>query len=272
MNIEVGAPIFLLGMPRSGTTWLSQIFESAPDFLVRLSPPYAYDFRGRLTETSGLADWQEVLQGVISSQDKFVTQNWRRETGELVSFEKKPEQVTRLAVKDTRFHGLYQSAMSVLPKAKIIYIVRHPAAALWSWRNCKEFPSGADFRQEWRNAPCRKQEGPQEYWGFNDWVRLTTEYIQLAKEDPVRYQVIRYEDLIADACAVTQGMLTFCGSKLSDPTIEFIKKSQTKFDPRPYSVFKGKVRDDQWREHFPPDILAEIQMALNGTKLEAFLA
>ena len=153
------SPVFLLGMPRSGTTWLSQIFESARDFVVRLSPPYSYAFRDRLTEASRREDWHEVLQGAISSEDAFLTQDWRRDSGELTRFEKDSASITRLAVKDTRFHHLYRAGMAALPGARTIYIVRHPAASLWSWKNCKEFPDVAVFEEEWRTARCRKQEG-----------------------------------------------------------------------------------------------------------------
>ena len=152
MTADLDSPVFLLGMPRSGTTWLSQIFESSRDFVVRLSPPYSYAFRGRLTEASGRDEWRQVLQGTIASSDAFLTQNWRRDTGELTDFDKDAANVARLAVKDTRFHRLYRAGMSVLPRAKSIYIIRHPAAALWSWRNCKEFPAEADFAIEWRRA------------------------------------------------------------------------------------------------------------------------
>ncbi len=184
---ELSSPIFLLGMPRSGTTWLSQIIESSPDVIVRLSPNYSYKLKNRLTVNSGLSEWQSVLSQAIDSDDKFLTQNWRRETGELSYFSAQREHTkAKFFIKDTRFHDVYQAGMDLMERARIVYIVRHPAAALWSWSQCKEFPEGANFQEEWRAGNCRKHEGPGEYWGFDDWKHLTAEYLKREAENPQR--------------------------------------------------------------------------------------
>jgi hypothetical protein len=258
VTIDIDAPTFLLGMPRSGTTWLSQIFESSPDLVVRLSPPYSWDFGGRLDLESGADEWRAVLQGAIDSQDKYVTQNYLRERGELPELGDKSG-ATRLAVKDTRFHPLYVAGMTALPAARTVYIVRNPGAVLWSWRVCKEFPADADFRDQWRSGACRKVEGPGEYWGFDDWLDLTTSFLKLADDDPERYLVVRYEDLVTQPLETTERMFSFCGLALRQATLDFLRASQSTFDPRTYSVFKGpKLRDD-WRRELPSDIYAEIE-------------
>ena len=271
MTVDLERPIFLLGMPRSGTTWLSQIFESAPDFIVRLSPPYSYAYRGRLTEASTRKDWQEVLKGAFASNDTFLTQDWRRETGELAAFNKDLSSVTRLAVKDTRFHRLYRTGMTVLPDAKSIYIIRHPAAALWSWKNCKEFPSDAVFTNEWRRAACRKQEGIGEYWGFDDWLKLSTDYLSAAQAEPLRYMIVRYESLVRNPLEVARRMFEFSGVPLCQQTADFITSSRARFDPRPYSVFKGSLLRESWREEFPKDILLSIENETQAAGLGAYL-
>jgi len=272
MTADLDEPVFLLGMPRSGTTWLSQIFESARDFVVRLSPPYSYAFRDRLTEASRREDWHEVLQGAISSEDAFLTQDWRRDSGELTRFEKDSASITRLAVKDTRFHHLYRAGMAALPGARTIYIVRHPAASLWSWKNCKEFPDVAVFEEEWRTARCRKQEGRGEYWGFDDWLALAAEYRAAAQADPRRYLIVRYEDLVRNPDETAERMFGHCGLPLRPETAEFISRSRSSFDPRPYSVFKGDSLREDWREDFPENILRTIEMETRAAGMEEFLA
>lgn len=259
MSIDVAAPVFLLGMPRSGTTWLSQIFESAPQCVVRLSPPYAYDYRGRLDINSDGNEWCDVLRETINTKDPFLTQNWRRETGELTRFDKDLRQADYIAVKDTRFHDLYISAMAKLPRARLIYIVRHPAATLASWRSCKEFPSDANFEQEWRSGQCRKIEGDGEFWGFDDWLALTKSYFAAAKADPKRYLVVRYESLVTDARPTVERMFHFCGFDAPPETISFLEQSQSNHDPRPYSVLKGRAEPNAWRKVFPEHILREVE-------------
>lgn len=258
MSVDTESPTFLLGMPRSGTTWLSQIFESSPEIVVRLSPPYSWDFGGRLDLDSDARQWRTILQGAIDSHDKYVTQNYLRERGELPEFGDKTT-ATHLAIKDTRFHALYLAGMSALPAARTVYIVRNPGAALWSWRMCKEFPADADFREHWRSGACRKVEGPGEYWGFDDWLNLTTSFLKLAADDPKRYLVVRYEDLVTRPRDTTERMFSFCDLELPQATVDFLRSSQSSFDPRTYSVFKGpKLRDD-WRQELPSDIYAEIE-------------
>ncbi len=271
MTADVDAPIFLLGMPRSGTTWLSQIFESAPECSVRLSPPYSHEFRGMLDETSDASAWRALLMGALDSADPFMTQNWRRETGELTRFEKEPSAVTHLAVKDTRFHTLYLQAMERLPRAKIVYIVRHPAAALWSWRSCKEFPAGADFELEWRSGTCRKNTGSGEFWGFDDWLSLTRTYMAAAEAAPDRHLVIRYEDLVSNAVRTTSQMFAFSGIGMGAETAAFLELSQSGRDTRPYSVLKGRTAGDSWRETFPRQILWAIERDVAKAGLAEFI-
>ncbi len=271
MAVAPDNPVFLLGMPRSGTTWLSQVFESSPDFVVRLSPPYAYAFRGQVTKASSPEDWRAMLSAAIESRDRFVTQDWRRDTGELGAFNKDPARATRLAVKDTRFHDLYAAAMAALPAAKLVYIVRHPAAALWSWRNCKEFPAEAKFEDEWRNGQCRKREGEGEYWGFDDWATLSAAYLDAAKAAPDRYHVVRYEDLVRRGAETAETLFAFCDMPMRPETLAFLKDSQTRFDPRPYSVFKGGKSNDAWRSGFPEDILSVIEDETQGRGLGEYL-
>jgi len=268
MSIDIDNPLFLLGMPRSGTSWLSQIFESSPDVVVRLSPPYSWDFGGTLDLLSGPEDWRTTLRGVIDSKDKFLTQNWHRETGELPQFADDKSRATRVAVKDTRFHPLYEAGMTALPGARTVYIVRNPGAVLWSWRVCKEFPAGADFREEWRSGACRKIEGPGEYWGFDDWLRLTNFYLQRAAAAPERYLVVRYDELVTRAIETAEKMFAFCGLPLQQETVAFLRASQSTFDPRPYSVFKGPNLRDDWRREMPADIYELIEKETAAAGLE----
>ena len=272
MSIDVDAPVFLLGMPRSGTTWLSQIFESSSDFVVRLSPPYSYDYRHTLGVRSGPDEWRTILRGAVESDDRFLTQNWRRETGELPDFADNKATATRLAVKDTRFHALYEAGMGALPGARTIYIVRNPGAMLWSWRTCKEFPADADFRDEWRGGDCRKHDGDGEYWGFQDWLDLTTRYQQRAAAEPERYLVVRYEQLVMRAQETAALMFDFCGLPLRQASEEFVQASQSAFDPRPYSVFKGRALREGWRQELPADIYSAIEQETAAAGLDRMLA
>ena len=266
-------PVFLLGMPRSGTTWLSQIVESSPLSAVRLSPNYSYAFKDELTGDATAEQWRRQLDRALHSDDPFVTQNWRRDTGELGRFPKRdPDHAQVLAIKDTRFHELYDRALQLLPQSRVVYLVRNPAAALWSWRNCKEFPEGADFAAEWRSGSVRKREGQGEYWGFADWVALTSHYLALAEREPQRVMVLRYEDLVRDPEQSVAGLFAFLGLPVGAETLDFLAESRSRHDSRPYAVYKSPAVADAWRADFPADILATIEAELSGTALAGFLS
>ena len=265
-------PVFLLGMPRSGTTWLSQIVESAPEAIVRLSPNYAYPLKNRLSAASTAAEWRAVLAHALATDDPFMTQNWRRDSGDLVRFPKaRVAGRPILFVKDTRFHGHYRVAMDRLPRAKCVYIVRHPAASLHSWRRSPEFPEGAAFEAEWRSGACRKGTGSGEYWGFDDWKALTLDYQACCLRNPDRYLVLRYEDLVGNARREAARVFAFCGLALGAPTEAFIRESQSRDEPGAYSVFRQKDVAGRWRRDFPADILGRIEADLAETPLAVFL-
>ena len=264
-------PLFLLGMPRSGTTWTSQIFESSPDFIVRLSPNYSWPLKNQLGLDSSREDWIANLSAALTTDDPFMTQNYRRDTGELSTFPPRSLQTAkRLAIKDTRFHDLYQRAMELFDEAQLIYLVRHPAGTLNSWWRSKEFPAEADFAAEWRGGACRKIEGPGEYWGFDDWRALTDRYLALEEQAPDRYRVCRYEDLVRDRERVAAELFAFAGYGLRPATRAFLLDSRSRHDDRTYAVFKNPSVADRWRSELPEAIQEALRAELAGTPLARF--
>lgn len=47
-------PIAIFGVPRSGTSWLGQLFNSSERVAYRYQPLFSYAFKGRLNENSTL--------------------------------------------------------------------------------------------------------------------------------------------------------------------------------------------------------------------------
>ena len=264
-------PLLLLGMPRSGTTWLSQIFESSPDFIVRLSPNYSWPLKNHLNLSSSREEWISSFSAALTTDDEFMTHNFRRVTGELTTFSPRSMQtVKRLAIKDTRFHDLYQRCMELFSEAQTIYLVRHPGGVLNSWWRSKEFPATASFADEWRGGACRKIEGPGEYWGFDDWCSLTAHYSTLEKQAPERFRVCRYEELVRNPAQVSSELFEFAGCTLHPDTRAFLRDSQSRHDDRTYAVFKNPSVADRWRSELPEDVQETIRAELAGTPLEEF--
>jgi hypothetical protein len=171
--------IYLTGMPRSGTSWLSQIFDSSPDVRFRLSPLFSYEFKNYLTTDSPKSDWEYVLDNAYQSDNEFMNQSERRKAGHYPTFRQKAQSPEFLVIKDTRFHNLTERFLELFNEVKIIALVRNPCGAIHSWlKSAGEFPPHANPYEEWRHGYCRKN-GYGEFCCFEDLKQVTAMHMRL---------------------------------------------------------------------------------------------
>ena len=263
--------VLLMGMPRSGTSWLSQIFDSHPNVNFKLSPLFSYAFKNVVDQDSSKIEWIDFFKQVYKSNDRFINQQDRRDAAQYPVFKDKLKKPEYLAIKDTRYHNLIDTIIKLFNDVKIIYIVRNPCGAINSWlKTKKEFPETADVDTEWRTGDCRKT-GPEEFWGFDDWVKLTNYYLDLANKYPKKIMIIKYKDLVDLPIEQTEKMFNFVGFKISSQTVDFLKKCNSKHSINDYSVYKSKKVKDKWKKELDPKIIKEILEKIKGTKLKQFI-
>lgn len=160
-----------------------------------------------------------------------------------------------------------------MPNLKIIHIIRHPCAVIYSWLNTpKEFPPEDEPNKYWRNGENRKTS-KEEFWGFNDWVKLTRYYQELALREPQKVMLVRYEDLVKNTRKVVQKMFSFCGfNEVPDQTLSFLYASENSKSDNHYSVFRGKNNVlEKWKKNLSDEIKQSIFDELVGTDLEKYL-
>jgi len=262
--------VAIMGMPRSGTSWLSQVFDSSPETHFRLSPLFDYEFKNRLDARSSRAEWQAVLEGAYRSSSDFMSQGYRRRAGQYPTFADKLAEPPVLLLKDTRFHELSEPMLAHFSEARLVALVRHPCGAIRSWLQApREFPAGADPSVEWRTGACRKT-GPGEYWGFDDWMAVTRLYLRLAAERPRQVVVQRYEALVADPERATRRLFAFCDLAYGPQTAAFLDACHRRHDASEYAVFKNPTVATSWRGELAPSIRDAILDELRGTPLEEF--
>jgi hypothetical protein len=151
-------------------------------------------------------------------------------------------------------------------------IVRHPCATIYSWiSDPDEFPKAADPLQEWRTGRCRKT-GREEFWGFDDWIRVTRQAVQLEKRYPGRFRILRYEDLVKDAHTHVKSLFEFLQLPLQKPTLDFIALSQSRHQGHKHAVYKVSALQEKWEEKLDSAVISECLAAVEGTELERFLA
>lgn len=262
--------VAIVGMPRSGTSWLGQIFDSSPNTAYRLEPIFSYAFKNAVDEKSSKEDYIKLFDGIYLSQDDFLLQKDKRESGAYPKFHKN-NQPEFLAFKTTRFHHLIEDMLRYFDNLKMVSIVRHPCGAICSWLNTpREFPASADPMKEWRTGNCRKT-AKEEFWGFDDWKKVTALHMRLEKEYPKQFKIVRYEKFVENTLEETKALFDFVGLKLEEQTRKFIEECHVKHNQDSYSVFKSKEVAYSWENRLPMEIQKEIIDEIKDTSLAIFL-
>ena len=123
---------------------------------------------------------------------------------------------------------------------------------------------------EWRTGACRKT-GPEEFWGFEDWKKVTRLHMALEKSFRERFRIVQYEDLVRLPVQQTQALFEFVELEYTKQTGDFLLASQQTDDPDPYAVFKKPGTKDRWRDELAPEIQNEIIEEIQSTELARFL-
>ncbi len=258
---------WVCGMPRSGTSWLSQIFNSHPDVRFKLSPLFSYRFKNAVGAEDSATRWEEFFTKVYETPDPFIDQTYRVEDGSYPRFEHKRSHPSHLVIKETRFHHLTEELLAKVPRLRLVYIVRHPAGAIHSWLTApREFHSHADPLVEWRCGRHRKT-AREESWGFDDWMAVSRQYLRLQRSSPARVHILVYEKLVSDPREEVRRLFDFCNLDWNPQTDEFLDQCHDEAHPSEYAVFKKPQVSDRWRTELDPRIACPILDELRNSEL-----
>ena len=262
--------IYVSGVARSGTSWLSQIFNSAPDVLFRFQPFFSYEFKNRVNEDSSCEEYESLFNDMIKCNTSFLTQRKKQMSGEYPCFEKSSE-IHHLVFKENRYQSFLEPMLRKVPTLKAVGLIRHPCAVLNSWKNNeKEFPAGADLMKEWRFGNC-KNVGNEDYFGFYKWKEVANLYLDLLQKFPDRFFLLRYENIVHSPVDIVMQVFDFLKIDFTESTLNFLKKSTNMHQESYYSVYKKPTVANKWKKDFPEYITSEIEADLIGTRLEKFL-
>jgi tetratricopeptide (TPR) repeat protein len=241
-------PIFIVGLPRAGSTLLEQILASHSQVEGTAELPnvlrFVAELQGRdpdsaeprypaILERLGAADYRKL-------GEKYLADTRVYRSGKPRFIDKMPN--------NFRHIGLIHL---MLPNAKIIDARREPMACCFS--NFKQlFASGQEFTYD-----------------IDDIARYYRSYVRLMRhwDDALPGKILRiqYEDVVDDLEGSVRGLLEFCGLPFEPACLAFhktersVRTASSEQVRRP--IFKEGV--DQWR-HFAP-WLGSLRTALGDT-------
>jgi hypothetical protein len=245
--------VAIVGVPRSGTSWLGAIFDSSPDVAYRFQPLFSYAFKNAVDADSDASEMRRFFQAIYASDDDFLHQAERRKSGAHPTFRKHGDPAW-LVFKNVRYHNLLEAMLNRVPDLTVIAIVRHPCACINSWlRAPREFPAEADPRTEWRDGKVKKAGRPEEFWGFDDWKKVTRLHLDIAEREP-RAHIVRYEDLVDNSLHEVTRIFRLCGLEVGEQTRHLLARCHDSHQDDPYSIFKSPKVVHQWKQQLDPEI------------------
>lgn len=200
------APIFISGMPRSGTTLMDQMFSRHPKVTAGgelRAMPAAMHQGSRLREAL-----QEERPEDEIGPDDFT------QLGEAYMDGVRAEGIKSEYVSDKMpSNYLYAGMISLaLPRAKIIFMRRHPLDCLLS-NYMQHFGQNQPFSTDFDNLALVYRE-------FDNMVKYWSEVI------PDRVRVVNYEDVTADAEGQMRGLLDWIGLDWDEEVLNYKSSSR----------------------------------------------
>jgi len=259
-------PIFVVGLPRSGSTLVEQILAShsqiegtmelriLPYLVGRIGARGIVQYRAGQTHpalaTDTQAPYPESLRNLDAETAKVLGDEYiaravqHRNTGKPFFVDKMPDNFAHI--------GLIQL---ILPNAKIVDVRRHPLACCTSsFRHY--FPVGKDFS-----------------YGLGDLGRYYSDYVELMdhfdKVLPGKVHRIHYERLVGDLEGETRRLFGYLGLPFEEKTLRYHETQRAVRTPSSEQVRMPIFTDalDNWK-HFEP-YLGPLEAAL-GPKLAEY--
>jgi len=252
---SVSDPIFIVGLPRAGSTLLEQILSSHSQVEGTMELPDIPAIAKTLSGVGGGSqgsDYPEALTALSAQEcralgERYMSQTRiQRKTDAPHFIDKMPNNFAHI--------GLIHLA---LPNAKIIDARRHPLACCFSGFK-QHFARGQNFT-----------------YGLEDIGRYYRDYIELmAHFDavlPRRIHRVIYESIVADTESEVRRLLAYCELPYEDGCLRFYENERAVRTASSQQVRQPIFRDavDHWRNYEP--WLAPLKDAL-GPVLDAYPA
>jgi len=232
-------PIFILGMPRSGTTLLEQIISTHSQIYGAGELRYLPNILNKLSIEKPIN-----LTNYFGEIRKYYLDN-------LSKISQKPFIIDKMPA-NFRWIGFIVNA---LPEAKIIHIERNPMAVCWSNYKTNFVHSGMDFN-------LTQEDIANYYTYYTDLMKFWTKNFEKS------FLNVKYENFVENYEFHTKNILKFLGLKWEDQLRSYDKTNRPVTTASLQQV-RGKIRKNtslQWKKY--DKYLVTMQKTLLSNKIK----
>ena len=231
------APVFILGMPRAGSTLVEQILSSHPQVEATMELPdiiaITRDLRARSSQPE-TTSYHDIVAGMDPAGFRALGERYlagtrvQRKLGRPFFIDKMPNNFAHV--------GLIHL---ILPNATIIDARRHPLACCFS-----------NFKQHFARGQAFSYDLADMGRYYVDYVALMAHFDEVL---PGRVHRVIYEDMVADTEVQVRALLDFCGLPFDQRCLRFFENERAVRTASSEQVRRPIYREglDQWR-HFEP--------------------
>ena len=226
-------PIFILGLPRAGSTLLEQILSSHSQVDGTLELPNILSLSQRLRRRSGSEGYPDALLDLSADECKAFGEAYIEDTR--IHRAEAPFFIDKMP-NNFRHVGLIKL---ILPNAKVIDARREPMACCFSGFK-QLFAEGQEFSYDLNDVGRY----------YRDYVDLMTHWDTVLPEFVLRVQ---HEDVVADLEIEVRRMLEFCGLPFEEACLRYFETQRNIRTPSSEQVRQPIFTEsiEQWR-HFEP--------------------
>jgi len=264
--------IAIHSVPRSGSSWLGQIFNSSEQVNFNFQPLFSYAFKDALNKNSSSIEIDNFFNNIANSNDSFLSQKDKVDSGIYPKFQKN-NLYTHVVYKEVRYHNILKNLLEKDSEIKVIGLVRSPFAVINSFlQSPREFRKDLGWNEldEWQYSNKKNLGKKEEFYGYEKWKEVVLLFNELKDKYPDRFCLVEYIDLLNNTEAEIKKIFDFCNIGISKQTLEFINKSQTLNKEDTYSVYRKKENDDSWIGKLKQQIIKEINTDLEISSLEKY--
>ena len=264
--------VSLHSAPRSGSTWVQNIFESHPCIITKFQPLFCYEFKNIIHKNSTKNDFNNFIYNIYHSENDFLnmTSDFHKECkAKIPKFSK--QTINTMLMKNVHHNHLIKTFIKLCPNIKIIGLVRNPCAVINSFiENKREYKKEWIGTNEWLTGH-QKNIGEEHFFGYNKWKEVIDIFESIKQSCPNNIIIVRFEDILDDPQKEITKLTSFIGICAHENMFNFIEKSHTGTGQTSnYSVIKNKSVKDKWKKTLNPHIIDYIKKDIKNTKYEKY--